>query len=63
MEDRGFNEVELRAMLHDAVGYRRDVVAGRWIIDARLRGRSWEVIVEPDDAEQLLVAVTAYPLE
>ena len=63
MEDRGFNEVELRAMLHDAVGCRQDVVEGRWIIDARLRGRSWEVVVEPDDVEQLLVAVTAYPLE
>jgi hypothetical protein len=63
MEDRGFSEVELRAMLHDAVGYRLDVIDGRWIIDARLRGRSWEVVVEPDDVEQLLVAVTAYPLE
>lgn len=63
MEDRGFNEVELRAMLQDALGYRQDAVEGRWIIDARLRGRSWEVVVEPDDVEQLLVAVTAYPCE
>jgi hypothetical protein len=46
MEDRGFSEVELRAMLHDAVGYRLDVIDGRWIIDARLRGRSWEVVVD-----------------
>jgi hypothetical protein len=33
-------------MLHDAVGYRLDVIDGRWIIDARLRGRSWEVVVD-----------------
>ena len=46
MEDRGFSEVELWAMLHDAVGYRLDVIDGRWIIDARLRGRSWEVVVD-----------------
>jgi len=63
MEDRGFTEVELREMLHNAQGYREDVVDGRWVVDARLRGRSWEVVLEPDDAEHLLVAVTAYPVE
>ncbi len=32
MEDRDFNEVELRQMLHDAQAYRLDVVDGRWIV-------------------------------
>src|ERR1700693_4062096 len=44
-------------------GLRPDVVPGRWIIDARLRRKSWEVIVEPDSPAQLLVVVTAYPVE
>jgi hypothetical protein len=49
--------------LHQAAGFRRGVVEGRWIIDARLRGRQWEVVVEPDEVDEMLVAVTAYPVE
>lgn len=48
-------------MLEYASGYRRDVVAGRWKIEARYRRKSWEVIVEPDFETQMLVVVTAYP--
>jgi hypothetical protein len=48
MEDRGFNEVELRQMLIEAISYRANVVADRWVIEARHRNRRWEVIVEPD---------------
>ena len=59
MEDRGFNEVDLRAMLERASNYRRDVVEGRWVIETRHAGRGWEVIVEPDGASSLLVVVTA----
>lgn len=33
MEDRGFNEVELRAMLEAATGYRDDVVDGRFVVE------------------------------
>lgn len=29
----------------------------------RHRGRSWEVIVEPDSEDRLLIVVTAYPVE
>jgi hypothetical protein len=50
-------------MLHKAKGYRRDIVQGRWVIQTRHRKRPWEVIVEPDLAENLLVVITAYPLE
>lgn len=63
MEDRRFTEVDLRRMLEGANGYRRDSVEGRWVIDSRHDRRSWEVIVEPLTSEQLLLVVTAYPLE
>lgn len=62
MEDRGFNEVDLRSMLERSTTYRRDVVEGRWVIPARHQQHSWEVIVEPDFSAKLLVLVTAYPV-
>ena len=61
MEDRDFDEVDLRLMLEQATGTRPDVVEGRHVIETALREGPWEVIVEPDDTEQLLVVVTAYP--
>ncbi len=63
MEDRGFTEVDLRAMLHQAHGYRVDTVEGRWAIETTHAQRTWMVIVEPDFEEQLLVVVTAYRVE
>ena len=63
MVQRDFTEIDLRSMLAAAKGYRADVVAERWIIETRHRGRAWEVIVEPDVAERLLVVITAYPNE
>jgi hypothetical protein len=63
MEDRRFSELELRRMLERASGYRRDVVPDRWIIEARHRRWPWEVIVEPLMDEQLLLVITAYPVE
>ncbi len=62
MADRDFSEIEVRRMLSAASGFRKDVVPGRWIIEARHRRKPWEVIVEPDSAAQLLVVVTAYPV-
>jgi hypothetical protein len=32
-------------------------------VEARHNKRSWEVIVEPLTSEQLLLVITAYPLE
>jgi hypothetical protein len=61
MEDRGFNEVDLRTMLERASNYRPDVVESRWIIESRHQRRSWEIVVEPDESLRLLVVVTAYP--
>jgi len=33
MEDRGFNEVDLRTMLEQASNYQRDAVEKRWVIE------------------------------
>ncbi|MDX2056005.1 MAG: hypothetical protein SFV15_26620 [Polyangiaceae bacterium] len=61
MADRDFDEVALRIMLERAQGYHADVIAGRFVIRTRHRRRAWEVIVEPDTEDKLLVVVTAYP--
>ena len=63
MEDRGFNEVDLRRMLEHASGHRPDIIEGRFIIEVRHADQPWEVIVEPDEMPQLLVVITAYPVE
>jgi hypothetical protein len=62
MDDRRFTEIDLRRMLERASGYREDIVKGRWVIEARHRGKAWEVVVESDPRRQLLVVVTAYPV-
>jgi len=61
MEDRSFTELDLRAMLETAVGYRKDVAPGRWIIEARRGRKPWAVVVEPDESLKVLVVITAYP--
>ena len=62
MEDRRFDEVNLRAMLQQATSYREDVVEDRWIIESRHKRSAWEIVVEPDSDAELLVVVTAYPI-
>jgi len=61
MEDRDFTELDLRAMLEAATGYRKDIAPGRWVVEAKRGRTSWEVIVEPDQSLQILVIITAYP--
>lgn len=63
MADRRFTELDLRRMFDRATSFRRDIVKGRWVIRTRHRKRPWDVIVEPDAMENLLVVITAYPLE
>ncbi len=63
MKDRQFNEADLRLMLEDASGYYEDRQPGRHVVETRLEGRRWEVIVEPVPEERALVVVTAYPLQ
>jgi len=60
MEDRDFNEVELREMMERASGHHPDVVDGRFVIETTHRRQDWEVIVEPDEVEHSLVVITAY---
>ena len=60
MEQRGVTEVDLRAMLERATGFRPNVVEGRFMIDVRHQARPWLVIVEPDAEAKLLVVVTVY---
>jgi hypothetical protein len=62
MDDRDFNELDLRTMLETAKSFRQDIVEGRWVIETRSRKHPWEVIVEPDHAHKLLVVITAYPV-
>jgi hypothetical protein len=50
-------------MLEHASGHHPDVMEGRFAIHARHAGQPWEVIVEPDEMAQLLVVISAYPVE
>jgi hypothetical protein len=63
MVDRDFSEVDLRSMMSIAMNLREDHGPGRWVVETSHDARRWEVIVEPDPAEQLLVVITAYPVE
>lgn len=63
MEDRQFDELDLRRMLEHASRHRADILEGRFVIEARHGGQPWEIIVEPDERHQLLVVITAYPVE
>jgi len=63
MVDRQFNEVELRLMLDRGTGYYENYEEGRFVIETRHEGRAWAVIVEPSPHDQVLIVVTAYPVE
>lgn len=63
MIDRNFSETDLRLVLESASTLHEDVERGRWVIETRHGARNWEVIVEPDVRERLLVVITAYPLD
>jgi hypothetical protein len=63
MIDRRFNEADLRLMMEAAVGYHDDHVRDRWAIETLHAGRKWEVIVEPLPAENVLLVITAYPID
>jgi hypothetical protein len=63
MVDRQFNEVDLRQMLETATGCYGNHEEGRFVIETEHDGRAWAVIVEPSPDDQLLIVVTAYPVE
>ena len=62
MEDRRFNEVELRIMLADAKDYAEQSY-GRSIVFTTKGDRNWEVVVEPDHVDHVLLVITAYPVD
>jgi hypothetical protein len=62
MLQRRFMEVDVRVMMSQASGYRKDVRdEGRWVISSGFEGRPWEIVVEPDQQDRVLVVITAYP--
>jgi len=62
MIDRRFSEVDLRSMMESAMNLREDEEPGRWIVETSHESQPWEVVVEPDLDDQLLVVITAYSL-
>jgi hypothetical protein len=61
MTDRHFNEVDLRTMLSVATDYAIQLhTEGRFIIYTKHQNRLWEVIVEPDFTDRVLLVITAY---
>jgi hypothetical protein len=63
MVERGVTEIDVRLLLEDAQHVRPDIEPGRWAVLARLDGRPWEIIVEPDALHRHLVVITAYELD
>jgi hypothetical protein len=60
MLDRSFSEVDLRCMMESATGLHENDEPGRWVVETTHESESWEVIVEPDSEDKLLVIITAY---
>jgi hypothetical protein len=63
MQDRGFSETDLRRMLEDAIVLREDVEPGRWLVETLHHTAHWEVILEPDPVDELLLVITAYAID
>ena len=61
MLDRGFSEVDLRLMMDRASTLREAADSERWIVETMHDSVPWEIIVEPDVLDRLLVVITAYP--
>jgi len=63
MIDRQFSEADLRRMLDDATGFRKNHEEGRFAVQTSHDARPWEVIVEPLENEQIVLVITAYPVD
>lgn len=63
MQERRFSETDLRAMLSVASEFRSSLVGGQFVVTTRWEGSAWEVVVEPDELEEVLIVVTAYKVE
>jgi hypothetical protein len=60
MLDRGFSEADLRLMFETAIHLRPGRLEGRWIVETTHQQEAWEIVVEPDHADRVIVVVTAY---
>jgi hypothetical protein len=60
MIDRAFTEVDLRLMIEVATGICPGGSAGRWTVETVRDGEAWEVVVEPDEIDRVIVVITAY---
>jgi hypothetical protein len=60
MIDRDFSEAELRLMMEVADGLIPGSSPGRWNVETIRHGDAWEVVVEPDEVERVIVVITAY---
>lgn len=49
--------------MDSAIEIRPDEEPGRWIVEATHESRRWEIVLEPESAEHLLIVITAYPVE
>jgi hypothetical protein len=63
MENRNLTEIDLRGLLETASSYWNDIEEGRFVIVSRFKNKDWEIIVEPDHFEKIVVVITAYPKE
>ncbi|MCA8912130.1 MAG: DUF4258 domain-containing protein [Planctomycetes bacterium] len=63
MADRGFSEIDVRLMIEEHASVREDHEEGRWIVVAMHGGSEWEVVLEPDPVDEVIVLVTAYPVD
>ena len=60
MLDRGFSEADLRFMFEAAITVRSGRLDDRWIVKTVHQREPWEIVVEPDHADRVIVVVTAY---
>lgn len=63
MISRNFNEIDLRSMLSNPFGYERDSEEGRFLIKSVYKHKNWEIIIEPDFEEKVIVVITVFSLE
>jgi len=49
--------------MEGAKGLREADESGRWIVETKHHSVSWEIVVEPDTEDRLIVAITAYRLD
>jgi len=60
MIDRGFSEVDLRLMIETTGAIRRGGAKRPMDLGTAHDGDAWEVVVEPDERDQVIVVITAY---